>query len=94
MASGPAPRAVRTTSGQGREPRWSSRSSTARSEALLQDGQVGRVQWPVILRVVVSLQDRLEVPYYDEPVAMPMRVDLFDADGRVLTTHEWGFVDE
>lgn len=30
----------------------------------------------------------------DEPVAMPMRVDLYDADGRVVGTDEWGFTDE
>lgn len=30
----------------------------------------------------------------DEPVAMPMRVDLFDVDGRVVAVDEWGFVDE
>jgi hypothetical protein len=30
----------------------------------------------------------------DEPVAMPMRVDLLDAKGRGVATDEWGFVDE
>lgn len=30
----------------------------------------------------------------DEAVAMPMRVDLFDGEGRVVGTDEWGFVDE
>jgi hypothetical protein len=30
----------------------------------------------------------------DEPVAMPMRLELIDADGRVVYTDEWGFVDE
>lgn len=29
----------------------------------------------------------------DEPVAMPMRLDLYDADGRVVGTDEWGFED-
>jgi len=30
----------------------------------------------------------------DEPVAMPMRLELVDSDGRVVDTDEWGFVDE
>lgn len=30
----------------------------------------------------------------DEPVTMPMRVDLFDADGRLVGSDEWGFRDE
>jgi hypothetical protein len=30
----------------------------------------------------------------DEPVAMPMRVHLYDAGGRVVGTDEWGFSDE
>jgi hypothetical protein len=30
----------------------------------------------------------------DEPVAMPMGLDLIDSDGRVVDTDEWGFVDE
>jgi hypothetical protein len=30
----------------------------------------------------------------DEPVAMPMRLELIDSDGRVVDTDEWGFVDE
>jgi hypothetical protein len=29
----------------------------------------------------------------DEPVAMPMRVDLLDASGRVVGSEEWGFRD-
>ena len=30
----------------------------------------------------------------DKPVAMPMRLELIDSDGRVVDTDEWGFVDE
>ena len=30
----------------------------------------------------------------DEPVAMPMRLELIDADGSIVDTDEWGFVDE
>jgi hypothetical protein len=30
----------------------------------------------------------------DEPVAMPMRLELIGSDGRVVDTDEWGFVDE
>jgi hypothetical protein len=30
----------------------------------------------------------------DEPVAMPMRLELIDAEGHVVDTDEWGFVDE
>jgi len=30
----------------------------------------------------------------DEPVAMPMRVELIDSDGRVVNTDEWGLDDE
>jgi hypothetical protein len=30
----------------------------------------------------------------DEPVAMPMRLDLLDARANVIATNEWGFVDE
>jgi hypothetical protein len=30
----------------------------------------------------------------DEPLAMPLRVDLIDRDGRVVATDDWGFVDE
>jgi hypothetical protein len=30
----------------------------------------------------------------DEPVAMPMRLELIDSGGRVVDTDEWGFVDE
>jgi len=30
----------------------------------------------------------------DEPVAMPMRLDLLDAGANVIATDEWGFVDE
>jgi hypothetical protein len=29
----------------------------------------------------------------EEPVAMPMRVELYDEDGRVVATEEWGFRD-
>jgi len=30
----------------------------------------------------------------DVPVAMRMRLELIDSDGRVVDTDEWGFVDE
>jgi hypothetical protein len=30
----------------------------------------------------------------EEPVAMPMRVDLLDAEGCGVATDEWGFVEE
>lgn len=30
----------------------------------------------------------------DQPVAMPMRLELIDVEGRVVDTGEWGFVDE
>jgi hypothetical protein len=30
----------------------------------------------------------------DEPVAMPMRLELIDAEGHVVDTDEWGFVDK
>jgi hypothetical protein len=30
----------------------------------------------------------------DEPVALPMRLELIDVDGRVVESEEWGFVDE
>jgi hypothetical protein len=30
----------------------------------------------------------------DEPVTMPMRLDLIDAEGRIVHTEEWGFADE
>jgi hypothetical protein len=29
-----------------------------------------------------------------EPVAMPMRLDLVDADGRIVASEDWGFEDE
>lgn len=41
-----------------------------------------------------SVDDGVVLLMSDEPVAMPMRLDLFDADGRVVGTDEWGFVDE
>jgi hypothetical protein len=30
----------------------------------------------------------------DEPVTMPMRLDILEAVGRVIASDEWGFVDE
>jgi hypothetical protein len=30
----------------------------------------------------------------DEPVAMPMRVELLDTADRVVASDEWGFVDD
>jgi hypothetical protein len=30
----------------------------------------------------------------EEPVAMPMRVELYDADGGVVAIDEWGYRDE
>jgi hypothetical protein len=30
----------------------------------------------------------------DEPVTMPMRLELIDAEGRIVHTEEWGFADE
>lgn len=32
--------------------------------------------------------------FSDEPVVMPMRLELIDVEGRVVDTDEWGFVDE
>ena len=45
-----------------------------------------------------SFEDRVEAEVVlfssDEPVAMPMRLELFDREGRVVHSDEWGFVDE
>jgi hypothetical protein len=31
---------------------------------------------------------------WEEPVAMPMQVELYDGDGRAVATEEWGFSDQ
>jgi hypothetical protein len=41
-----------------------------------------------------SVDDGVVLFLSDKPIAMPMRVELFDSDGRVVATDEWGFVDE
>jgi hypothetical protein len=41
-----------------------------------------------------AVDDGIVLFISDEPVAMPMRVDLYDAAGHVVATHDWGFVEE
>jgi hypothetical protein len=40
-----------------------------------------------------TVDDRVVLFMSQEPVAMPMRVELYDADGRAVATEEWGFSD-
>jgi len=41
-----------------------------------------------------TVDDGIVLFLSDEPVAMPMRVDLYDAESHVVGTDEWGFVHE
>jgi hypothetical protein len=40
------------------------------------------------------VQDGVVLFSSDEPVTMPMRLGLIDAEGRIVHTEEWGFADE
>jgi hypothetical protein len=41
-----------------------------------------------------TVQDGVVLFSSDEPVTMPMRLDLIGAEGRIVLTEEWGFADE
>jgi hypothetical protein len=41
-----------------------------------------------------TVQDGVVMFSSDEPVTMPMRLELIDAEGRIVHTEEWGFADE
>ena len=45
-------------------------------------------------RFVDTVDDGVVLFMSDEPVAMPMRLDLLDAGANVIATNERGFVDE
>jgi hypothetical protein len=41
-----------------------------------------------------TVEDGVVLFLSDEPVTMPMRLDLLHVNGRVIASDEWGFVDE
>lgn len=76
--------------------RWG--SSGFRAGGTVEDAGAGVVSVRLTDRQGRTFEDHVENEVVlfssDLPVAMPMRLELIDADGGVVHSEEWGFVDE